>query len=64
MKSRPEKYHPDSATVDALCRLVCAYLDLKVPMPDELIFMLPDDGEGISKNARRTAGCRRIPRVS
>lgn len=46
MKSRPEKYHPDSATVDALCRLVCAYLDLKVPMPDELIFMLPDDGEG------------------
>lgn len=46
MKSSPEMYHPDSATVDALCRLVCAYLDLKVPVPDELIFMLPDDGAG------------------
>ena len=37
---------PTPETVDALCRLVCAYVDLKVPTPDELVFMLPDDGSG------------------
>ena len=46
MKPKPDNYQPDSATVDALSRLVCAYVDLKMPTPEELVFMLPDDGEG------------------
>ena len=37
---------PDSPAFYALCRLVCAYVDLKVPIPEELIVMLPDDGYG------------------
>ena len=37
---------PSPATVDALCRLICAYVDLKVPTPEELVFLLPDDGRG------------------
>ena len=50
---KPRTHHPMKSstlptpeTVDALCQLVCAYVDLKVPTPEELAFMLPDDGRG------------------
>ena len=46
MKPKTAPYYPDSATADALCRLICAYVDLKIPTPEELVFMVPDDGQG------------------
>ena len=46
MKHKTDNYYPDSATVDALCQLVCAYVDLKIPTPEDLVFMVPDDGQG------------------
>lgn len=45
-KNCGEDPHARQATADALCRLICAYVDLKVSTPDELVFLLPDDGHG------------------
>jgi acetoin utilization deacetylase AcuC-like enzyme len=51
---------PTPEATDALCRLICAYVDLKIPTPEELAFLLPDDGFGGIEKA--PAGHRRIPR--
>ena len=34
---------PDDSIRHALNRLVCAYVDLKIPVPEDLVFMEPDD---------------------
>ena len=43
---------PDDEIRHALNRLVCAYVDLKRPVPDDLVFMEPDDQRA---SAQRTA---------
>lgn len=52
MNAKPPACPPDDGIRHALNRLVCAYVDLKLPVPDDLAFMLPDDDGG---SARRTA---------
>ena len=47
----------DDAMQHALNRLVCAYVDLRLPVPEDLAFMLPDvdrrSGRSVASTARR-----------
>lgn len=43
MNTKPPVGPPDDEIRHALNRLVCAYVDLKRPVPDDLVFMEPDD---------------------
>lgn len=52
MNTKPLVGPPDDEIRHALNRLVCAYVDLKRPVPDDLVFMEPDDRRD---TAQRTA---------
>lgn len=53
MNTKPSVSPPDDAIRHALNRLVCAYVDLKIPVPEELAFMEPDDKRGSVRPAAK-----------
>ncbi len=53
MNTKPSACPPGDAIRHALNRLVCAYVDLKIPVPEELAFMEPDDKRGSVRPAAK-----------